>query len=166
MESETEPSAEVRAPDDPERLPPEIEEVLVRALESGTRLCFGPAFFASHLGAFVRDCCPKPEEALPVVELHLMSGEVIDVCHVIGLARQWAAVAAFDEREGAAPGAMHTELVPYAAILRVTIRPAPRGGKRVGFFRDAMPAIVSDERLPASPESLLSRSAAPSRTTL
>lgn len=123
--------------------------------------CFGPAFFLTQLGAFVRERCPMPAEVLPVVEVHLVTGDVLDVCHVIGLAPSWLALAVFDVRDAQGPPAMRTELLPYAAILRVTIRAAATGGKRVGFFAaDRVPVVLKDGAtsvLSTTPEELLAR---------
>lgn len=117
------------------------------------RVPFGPSFFLGHLAGYVRQRCPSPTEALPVVEVHLMGGEVLDVCHVIGVTPAWVALAVFDSRDTGGPPAMRTELVPYGAMVRVTIRAAATGGKRVGFFA-ASPAVTA-----ASAEALLAKAA-------
>lgn len=100
-------------------------------------LAFGPGFFFAHLGAYVRDRCPDPREALPFVHLHLASGEVLDVCHVIGLTTRWAALAVYEVTSRA----MRTELVPYETIMRVTISPGHMQGNHMGFHQEAPPAV-------------------------
>ncbi|MEK6606693.1 MAG: hypothetical protein AABZ30_03440 [Myxococcota bacterium] len=57
------------------------------------RFPFGPLFFLTQLRGFVRDRCPDPAEGLPVVEVHLPSGEGLDVCHVLGVTPLWVALA-------------------------------------------------------------------------
>jgi hypothetical protein len=110
------------------------------------RFPFGPAFFVSHLGAFVRDRCPNPEEHLPLVEVHLQNGELLRVCHVIGLSPRWVALAV---REGEkAGGAMRTELVPYEVICRVTIRPIQPGRQVAGFGQADIPPFFTGEIAP------------------
>lgn len=99
---------------------------------------FGPQFFATHLAAFVRDRCPAPTEALPVVLLHLVDGETLDVCHVIGLAASWVALAVHSEREGEEPR-MRTDVVPYSAVLRVSLRAEARGGGSIGYRQEHEP---------------------------
>ena len=102
---------------------------------------FGASFFVNQLRRFVRDRCPEPSEHLPIVELHLADGEVLDVCHVIGLSPWWVALAA---RERSEPGAaMRTEVVPYDVILRITIRPSRANGKQFGFDPHHAPEIVT-----------------------
>lgn len=114
-------------------------------------LAFGPQFFLGHLAAYVRECCPDPSEALPFVHLHLASGEVLDVCHVIGLTPRWVALAVFEGNSRA----MRTELVPYEAITRVTISPGQAQGTHMGFHQET-PAAVQ-----ATAEEALHRAAVP-----
>ena len=104
---------------------------------------FGPGFFLDQLRAFARDRCPDPAESLPLVELHLATGDVLDLCHVMGLAPAFVALAV---REGPGRGShearMRTELVPYALITRVTIRPVEAGGAHVGFDLHRAPDVL------------------------
>jgi len=94
---------------------------------------FGPQFFVGHLRAFVRERCPEPSERLPVVVLHLVSGEALDVCHVIGLAPGWVALAVHESDRPSGAPTMRTELVPYSTIHRVTIRSLRSAGGHIGF---------------------------------
>lgn len=112
-----------------------VEELLA----SDPSVPFGPAFFATRLAAFVRDRCPTPEDGPPVVLLRLCDGEVVDVCHVIGLARNWVALAAHAERGAERTPRMRTEIVPYAAILRVTFMADTRDGERIGYRQESEP---------------------------
>ena len=97
---------------------------------------FGPTFFLIQLGRFVRDRCPDPGEGLPVVNLHLLTGEVLDVCHIVGVAPKWLVLAV---REGAA---MATDIVPYELIRRVRVRAAAVGGASIGFDTGREPAVM------------------------
>lgn len=129
-------------------------EGAVEGLDSGAP--FGPGFFLGQLGAFARDRCPNPAEMLPSVELHLATGEVLDLCHVMGLAPAFVALAVREGRSGIGTdaAAMRTELIPYALIARVTIRPA-RGtgtGPHVGFNPEHAPEILPQVQ---TPEALL-----------
>jgi hypothetical protein len=94
---------------------------------------FGPGFFVGTLAGFVRDRCPDPAEGLPVVELHLVDGEALDLCHVIGLTPAWVALAVNETDQQPSVGTMRTELVPYDTIHRVTIRTVRHGTSRHGF---------------------------------
>lgn len=120
------------------------------------RVPFGPGFFTTQLRAFVRDRCPDRTEALPIVELTLESGEICDVCHIIGIAPYWVALAAREPRAGD-ERVMRTELVPYATIRRVTIRPAAAGSGGIGFDRDHATVVVRDGL--RSPEAIFDRAA-------
>lgn len=97
---------------------------------------FGPIFFLKQLRAFIRDRCPDPSEALPSVQVHLAEGEILDVCHIIGLAPRWLALAAIDMERPAASPRMRTEIVPYWHILRITVRPAGPETGHIGFEVD------------------------------
>lgn len=116
---------------------------------------FGPQFFLGPLGAFVRQQCPDPAEGLPSVELHLHTGEILDICHVIGLAPGWVALAVRDSTAEDAP--MRTELVRYDSIARVSIRPTHSRHGHIGFD-DRMPAILSPAAT-QSPEAALAAAA-------
>ncbi len=111
---------------------------------------FGPGFFLSQLGAFVQESC-SVSPGLPLVQVHLIGGEILDLCHIIALAPGWIALAVHDtagERE------VRTELVPYALVARVTIRPAQEGS-RIGFDATRAPEILAPRRRSLSPEQAL-----------
>jgi hypothetical protein len=71
------------------------------------------------------------------VELHLGSGEILHVCHIIEIEPTWIALAV---RDGGAHE-MRTELVPYSSIARVTVWGSSSQGPRVGFVQDRAPAV-------------------------
>jgi len=111
-------------------------QTVIRELEAGC--AFGPTFFVGQLGRLVRERCPDPQEGLPSVQLHLHDGERLDLCHVIGFAPHWVALAVWENGSDA----MRTELVPYGSIARVTIG-APRGrGTHVGFDQSHAPIAM------------------------
>lgn len=134
-----------------------VDEALAALMDAvDVHVPFGPGFFCTRLRAFVRDRCPNPAEALPLVEIALDTGEVIDVCHVIGLAPLWIALAARDPRRFG-EATMRTEIIPYATIRRITIRPISKGSAAMGFDREHQPALLVDAE--SSPEATLSRAA-------
>ncbi len=148
--------AEKRAPEaEPAR--PEAVEALLEA-----ECPFGPRFFMTQLRAFARDRCPDPAERLPVVHLHLGDGEVLDVCHLIGLAPRWVALAVRETEGKEHPPAMRTELVPYEVIHRVTIRAVRPAETHIGFDQSRMPQVFADGEpgAPGSPEEALRAAAA------
>ncbi len=120
-------------PDDTDETTADHEEAQSPAWLLDRRWPFGAMFFLRQLGSFARDRCPDPAEGLPVVHLHLADGEILDICHIIGVAPTWL-VLAVNEFEGTSGGpTMRTEFIPYAMVQRVTIRPGHVGGHRVGF---------------------------------
>ncbi|HUR27023.1 MAG TPA: hypothetical protein VM509_02460, partial [Planctomycetota bacterium] len=60
---------------------------------------FGPSFFVRHLTDFVRKQCPKPGKARPIVQIHLMSGEVLYLCNVIDVSKRWVALGVYDDED-------------------------------------------------------------------
>lgn len=128
--------------------------------ESGARgVPFGPGFFLGQLRAFARDRCPDPAERLPSVTVHLVSGEELELCHVIGLAPGFVALAVRERASVAGAMAMRTELVPYVCLARVTIRPITDRAKQVGFNAEGMPPLL--ERFSSPEEALRSAAAEP-----
>lgn len=125
---------------EPGAKPNETAEALALALLA--KHAFGPSFFLAQLAGFVRDRCPAPDERLPVVELHLQGGEVVEICHVIGVAPAWVALAT---RERHAREMMATVLVAYEQITRVEIRAAASEEHRVGFFQERPPRILEPD---------------------
>lgn len=103
------------------------------------RAPFGPGFFLGQLRAFARDRCPDRAEGLPAVQIHLATGDVLDLCHVVGLAPGFVALAV---QEGSGePRRMRTELVPYQLVARVSIR-SPGDREHVGFDVEHAPRVL------------------------
>ncbi|MBI4817420.1 MAG: hypothetical protein HY791_14255 [Deltaproteobacteria bacterium] len=118
-----------------------------KALAKATRgLAFGPEFFLHWLGAFVRNQCPDPAAGLPKVHIHLASGDILDLCHIIGAAPCWIAVAV-DEGAGPDGRQMRTELVPYQSIVRITIRNPDEGTPTIGFGGEPVRRVISAEEV-------------------
>jgi hypothetical protein len=118
----------------------------VAALTRADLACaFGPSFFLGHLGRFVRDHCPDPTENLPSVQVRLADGEILDVCHIIGVSPRWVMLAVRDAASH--QDGMAIELVPFELIrgVRIRTRPAERGS--VGFAQSRAPAIIAAETL-------------------
>jgi hypothetical protein len=128
---------------------------------SVTGAAFGPAFFSIQLGAYARDRCPKPAEGLPAVEVHLATGEVLDLCHVMGLAPGYVALAIRESIASSGEMRMRTELVPYSLIVRVTIRSARESTGHVGFNADQTPRWLPETSDSATQEASLLGAATP-----
>jgi len=113
----------------------EVETVIH---EVGARCPFGPGFFVGRLGRLVRERCPDPGEGLPSVQLHLHDGERLDLCHVIGFAPLWVALAVREHDSHT----MRTELVPYESIVRITIGALGEKGRGMGFDQSHAPMAI------------------------
>ncbi len=122
---------------------------------------FGPTFFLGQLRAFARGQCPDPSEHLPAVTVHLATGEALDLCHVAGLAPTFVALAIREHVTSSGKMLMRTELVPYALITRITIRPVV-DAKHMGFDSEHAPTVVSGGI--ATPEDVLRCAAASPET--
>ena len=106
---------------------------------------FGPSFFLGNLGRFVRDHCPDPNENLPVVQVHLATGEILDICHIVGVSPRWAMLAVRDSTSHG--DGMAIELVSYELIQRVSIHTRRAGSASVGFSQIVPPEIIAPETL-------------------
>ena len=106
---------------------------------------FGPSFFLVHLGRFVRNHCPDPNENLPVVQIRLADGETLELCHIIGVSPHWVMLAVHDS---ASPqDGMAVELVPFEVVRGVSIRTRRTQGSSVGFAQARSPEIIAAETL-------------------
>ena len=117
---------------------------------------FGPSFFLGQLGRFVRDRCPDPTENLPTVEVRLVDGETLDVCHIIGVSPRWVMLAVRDTASHR--DEMAIKLVPYETIQRVGISTRRAEGSSIGFSQMRPPEIIT-------PETLLRTAMAPQGST-
>jgi len=129
-------------PDDNEAERLEAAAACARADRAST---FGPSFFLGHLGRFVRDHCPVPEESLPMVQLRLADGQTLDLCHIIGVSPRWVMLAVRDAASRQED--MAIELVPFEMIHGVRIRTRHAAGTSVGFAQSRAPAIIAAETL-------------------
>lgn len=119
----------------------------VSALARADAACaFGPSFFLTSLKRFVRDNCPSPREKLPVVELRLVSGETLLLCHVIGVSARWVMLAVVDNTT-IHRGGMSVEFVPYELICGVSVRAGQAEGEAIGFAQTRVPDVIAPEVL-------------------
>lgn len=116
------------------------------AFSKADRACtFGPSFFLGHLGRFVRENCPPAEEHLPIVQIRLADGHVLDLCHIIGVSPRWVMLAIRDTT--AHPTDMAIEFVPFEMIQGISIRSRHAEGGSVGFSQSHSPAVMAAETL-------------------
>jgi hypothetical protein len=115
---------------------------LAALMASDQRVSFGPLFFMQNLRGLVRDRCAEPSEAIPSVHVHLMDGDVLDLCHIIGVSPNWIAMAVHEEEHTERPDQMRTELVPYPLIARVSIQTTRHAGTHpIGFNATLDPEV-------------------------
>ena len=118
------------------------EKAMMALTAADQRAYFGPLFFMQHLRGLVRDRCPEPADGIPSVQIHLMDGEALDVCHIIGVAPGWIALAVHEEAMSDRPSQLRTELVPYPVIARISIQTTRHEGAHpIGFNATSEPAL-------------------------
>lgn len=127
------------------RLAAELAAAFSRAESEST---FGPTFFLRHLKRFVRDRCPDPAEHLPAVQVRVAGGEILDVCHVIGVSPRWVVLAV--REPDSQPDGMVVEIVPFQLIHGVRIQAKHTGGGRSGFAQVHAPELIAAETLMTS----------------
>ncbi len=92
---------------------------------------FDRLFFASVLPEHVRSEITSNPGKVPIIELHLMNGSTLDLCHVVRLSDTWVAVAhfcrddAFDDTDIA--------FLPYGTIIRVSLTLRDPKEREIGF---------------------------------
>jgi hypothetical protein len=106
---------------------------------------FDRQFFGSVLQEHVRaEIAANPGKA-PVVELHLMGGATLDLCHVVRLADAWVAVAYFCRED--VFDDVDIAFLPYGTITRVTLTMRSKEERRIGFST-AQPPIETPSGSP------------------
>ncbi len=153
------PPATAPAGDDAELAPEQLEQVALA--EATVRHPFGPGFFVTQLRAFAREGCPDPALGLPAVEIHLTDGDVLDLCHIVGVTPSWVALAVNETESSAGKPRMRTEFVPYETIARVTIRAMRELAPHLGFEHGRVPRVLSAQPRPEmTPEAAIRAAAA------
>jgi len=157
-----EPAAANPAPAPNQAAPPTPEQMEQAALiESSLRHPFGPAFFMTQLRGFAGEKCPDPALQRPAVEIHLGSGETLDLCHIIGVTPNWVALAVHDGDDDEATHPMRTEFVPFEAIARVTLRASRPETPHIGFEVSRVPRVLDTRANPEmAPEEAVRAAAA------
>jgi hypothetical protein len=109
---------------------------------------FDRQFFSTILPEHVRAEVAANPGRVPVIELYLMSGAVLDLCHVVRLADTWVAVARFchDDRQD------DTDItfLPYGTIARVSLSTRDEKEREIGFST-SYPPIETPSATPVHP---------------
>jgi hypothetical protein len=125
---------------------------------------FDRQFFSTILPEHVRAEVAANPGKIPIIQLYLTSGTVLDLCHVVRLADTWVAVAHFcrdDDFDNA-----DIAFLPYGTIVRVELAMHDENDRKIGFSTSNPPLEVpADATVPASlAPSVAAGPAATSRT--
>jgi hypothetical protein len=119
-------------------MPPDLQ---ARLAELAAAPIFGPHFFETQLPVLLKQQV-RPEH-VPRVHFHLAGGDVLEVTRVVGLTLRWLCIHVVDDDDSAEPGSLRSEVVPYTAIMRLSIGSTPPGERasRIGFKMDTRLAV-------------------------
>jgi len=92
---------------------------------------FDAGFYRSVLPERVAQECKGHPDGVPVVMLHLTSGRMLDLCHILHLADTWFAVQYF--RDAQTCQDMDTAFLPYELVGMVTVSMQHVASRRIGF---------------------------------
>jgi hypothetical protein len=92
---------------------------------------FDRQFFASILSEHVRAEVAANPGRVPIIELYLVSGAVLDLCHVVRLADAWVAVAHFCDEDRF--DKTDIAFLPYGTITRVSLTLRDEKEREIGF---------------------------------
>jgi hypothetical protein len=125
---------------------------------------FDRQFFSTILPEHVRAEVAANPGKIPIIQLYLTSGTVLDLCHVVRLADTWVAVAHFcrdDDFDDA-----DISFLPYGTIVRIELAMHDENDRKIGFSTSNPPLEVpADATVPASlAPSVAAGPAATSRT--
>lgn len=98
---------------------------------------FDADFFLTVFPERVREQCAIQPGQVPVVELNLAGGAVLDLCHIAMLTPRWAGVMAY--RDTTTCDAMDLHFVPYGLIGRVVVSTHEPHQRPLGFDVEHVP---------------------------
>ncbi len=103
---------------------------------------FGPEFYASVLRDRVVSECHGEPGKVPVVNLHLANGRVLDLCHITYLSDRWLGLQYFRDSETC--GDMDLAFLPYELVTMVTVSIHHPQERRLGFSIDGPAGSSAD----------------------
>lgn len=98
---------------------------------------FDRMFFSTILPEHVRTEVTANPGQVPIIQLYLMSGAVLDLCHVVRVADTWVAVAHFcreDDQDDT-----DIAFLPYGTIARVSLTLQDENERQIGFTMSSPP---------------------------
>lgn len=103
---------------------------------------FGPRFFKTRFYTWIREAC-SIDGTIPVLEIMLTSGQVLDVSHISELKDDYMLVSAFiDERDCA--DTYHT-YIRYQTIYCINVLNKSRKERTMGFNVAHEPRLIASE---------------------
>lgn len=108
---------------------------------------FDANFYRSVLPWWIKTQCEGKPEGIPVVELRLADGAVLDLCHVVNLAEQWMAVSHF--RNVTNCEEMDMAFVRLETVMRIDLSMHDPKSRRIGFDVTRVPAAGAPGSVPA-----------------
>ncbi|HEX5166307.1 MAG TPA: hypothetical protein VFV93_12975 [Thermomicrobiales bacterium] len=109
---------------------------------------FDRQFFAAILPEHVRAEVAANPGKVPIIELFLLSGAVLDLCHVVRLADAWVAVAHFCHEDRYDD--TDIAFLPYGTITRVSLTMRDAKEREIGFSTSHTP-IETPNGMPVQP---------------
>ena len=98
---------------------------------------FDRVFFGTILPEHVRAETGANPGKVPIIELYLVSGAVLDLCHVVRLADAWVAVAHFCRDD--VDDDVDIAFLPYGTIARVSLTMRDAKEREIGFSMTNLP---------------------------
>lgn len=92
---------------------------------------FDEAFFRIALPGLVTDECRRQPNRVPVVELRLGDGSILDACHIARLDQNWLAIAFY--RDPRTCEDMDYAFLPYELVMQVTVSLHSPEQRKLGF---------------------------------
>jgi len=92
---------------------------------------FDSDFYTAVLPDLIKDVCPAGLSDVPIVELRIADGTILDVCHILYLGPSWLAAACYPSLGPSSQ--MITEFVRYEFITRVTVSLQEIQTRKLGF---------------------------------
>ena len=98
---------------------------------------FDRQFFGTILPEHVRAEVLANPGKVPVIELHLAGGGVLDLCHIVRLSDAWLAVAHFCRDDDVDD--TDVAFLPYLTIIRVSLGMRDKQERQIGFSMTSPP---------------------------
>lgn len=98
---------------------------------------FNADFFRKVLPEGAATACEGVADSVPVVNVHLANGRVLDLCHIARIAEAWIAV--YYYRNASRSYEMDLAFVPYPLVVLVTVSARQATERKMGFTLSGAP---------------------------